>query len=108
MLTTSWVEATDKTAVERFSKKYVKLAGCWLWSASVDKFGYGRFRLNNKTEYAHRASYRMFISEVPEGLYVVHTCGHLLCVNPEHLETVTSVENLFRTGAHPSLKKQLK
>ncbi|MGA1037406.1 MAG: HNH endonuclease signature motif containing protein [Ilumatobacteraceae bacterium] len=102
------MKAIDRTSTERFSTKYKKVNGCWVWTASVDKLGFGRFKLNDKTEYAHRASYRMFVGEIPEGLYVVHSCRNLLCVNPEHLETVTSVENLLRTGAHPKLRKQLK
>lgn len=42
---------------------------------------------------AHRYSYRTHISEIPDGLQVLHACDTPLCVNPAHLFLGTSHQN---------------
>lgn len=44
-----------KTDAERFWPKVSKVdGGCWLWAASVDAGGYGRFDANGHQTAAHR------------------------------------------------------
>ena len=45
---------------------------------------------------AHRWSYQHHIGPVPEGLVLDHLCRVRHCVNPDHLEPVTSRENTLR------------
>jgi hypothetical protein len=45
---------------------------------------------------AHRISYELCVGPIPEGMTVDHTCRNHCCVNPEHLELVTSKENTRR------------
>jgi len=47
---------------------------------------------------AHRAAYKALVGPIPDGLTVDHLCGFNSCVNPEHLELVTRVENSRRQG----------
>jgi hypothetical protein len=70
-------------------------SGCWLWTSCVQA-GYGRFRYKKRTFWVHRLSYLFLIGDIPEGLQLDHLCRVRNCVNPEHLEPVTSRENTMR------------
>ena len=52
--------------------------------------------MNGKRLPAHRASYELFKGSIPNDLVIDHLCRNTLCVNPCHLEAVTSVENVMR------------
>jgi hypothetical protein len=81
-----------------------RLTGCWLWTAKKvarrggDFVGRITLRIAGKhvNRAAHRVSFETFKGPIPEGLEVDHTCVNSLCINPEHLEAVTSTENIRR------------
>lgn len=76
---------------------YVDASGdCWLWAGNLTKLGYGHLNLDGKTKLAHRASYELLCGPIPEGLTLDHLCRVRHCVNPDHLEPVTSAENVLR------------
>jgi hypothetical protein len=72
-------------------------SGCWLWQQKIHKTGYGHVKLHRRTYLAHRVSYQAFVGPIPEGLELDHLCRVRHCVNPEHLEPVTTRENLARS-----------
>ena len=81
----------------RFWPKVVEQAdGCWLWAASKNLDGYGRFLLNGKIVLAHRYAYELLVGPIPDGLQLDHLCRVRHCVYPPHLEPVTSRENILR------------
>lgn len=71
--------------------------GCWLWLASLDRGGYGKFRLGQRMRVAHRVAYEALAGDVPLGSELDHLCRTPSCVNPAHLEPVTHTENMRRS-----------
>lgn len=81
---------------QRFWDKVRKgTSGCWIWTASGNH-GYGYFWFEGKSHRAHRLSYAAVHGSMPTGP-LDHTCGNRLCVNPDHLEQVTTMENNRRS-----------
>lgn len=84
---------------ERFWEKVDRRGDddCWLWTGAIDN-GYGIFSVewtaSNWT--AHRYAYTLLVGPIPEGLTLDHLCRVRNCVNPRHLEPVTSGENVLR------------
>lgn len=76
-------------APDRFKRQMKVLDdGCWKWTSSVDKDGYGAFRgvvdgIPHGS--AHRYSYALHKGVIPENMMVCHRCDHPWCVNPDHL-----------------------
>lgn len=66
---------------------------CWEWQGAVGAHGYGQFGLDGSCVLAHRASYRVFCGEIPEGKVVMHLLHNPLCINPRHLQLGTQGEN---------------
>lgn len=88
-------------------------SGCWIWIGTTTGTGiksrngtnleYGQFTRPNakktggaKMQLAHRAAYKALIGPIPKGLQIDHLCTVTFCVNPNHLEPVTNLENQRR------------
>ena len=82
--------------VERFWSRVDKSGDCWLWTAGLDPSGYGRLRVDGLPRLVHRVSYVIARGPIPTGLTVDHLCFVRTCVNPDHLEAVTSEVNYRR------------
>lgn len=83
--------------------------GCWLWTRSKSKDGYGWASLNNKTYQAHRLIWMLLVGDIPEGLVIDHLCRVRHCVNVTHMELVTPAENIRRSPLTPAgMEKCLK
>ncbi len=74
-------------------------SGCWLWMSCCDRHGYAKMNVPGFSALAHRISYEIFKGKIPSGLQLDHKCRVRCCVNPDHLEPVTNLENSIRGEA---------
>lgn len=82
----------------RFWSKVRKTAGCWLWTASTDHKGYGKFGVRAggrpRTVQAHRVAYELEVGPIPTGMALCHHCDTPLCVRPSHMFIGTVADNM--------------
>lgn len=93
-----WQNSTNEQKLERIKNEFQRLVvineGCWSWKNSLDNMGYGRISVGKgKILLAHRASWMIHYGQIPEGLFVCHTCDNPQCTNPNHLFLGTPKEN---------------
>lgn len=78
--------------------------GCWNWTASKLLDGYAQFEIGSRKHkthqrvLAHRLSYEMAKGAIPSHLELDHLCRNRACTNPDHLEPVTTQENIRRSS----------
>lgn len=73
--------------------------GCWPWTKSRLKAGYGRFWRRKATgeqtmALAHVTAYEIRYKPVPTKLSVRHMCHNPVCCNPTHLTLGTHEDNM--------------
>jgi hypothetical protein len=71
-------------------------SGCWVWQRGRDHDGYGRVSANGRTVRAHRMMYERIRGPIPVGAELDHLCRNPSCVNPDHLEPVSTAVNVRR------------
>lgn len=74
--------------------------GCMLVvSHKLNQDGYFRkFTASGKAVMWHRQVYQDTYGEIPEGYEVDHMCRNRSCINPEHLQLLTSLEHTIKTN----------
>lgn len=77
-----------------------RVGDCLIWQGAPNNMGYGKVGVHNdptapgSEEAVHRWFYKRFVGPIPAETPVLdHLCRTPLCVNVEHLEPVTQLEN---------------
>lgn len=67
---------------------------CWPWLAGVTSSGYGRFRAEYGSTWAHKRALEFKIGRrLLPGKETLHSCDFRLCCNPAHLSEDSKSEN---------------
>jgi hypothetical protein len=78
---------------QRFWEKVDKSGDCWLWTARVDREGYGQFTADRHPDGAHRVAWTLAYGPIPDGMDVLHRCDNRPCVRSTHLFLGDQVAN---------------
>ncbi len=66
-------------------RRQITASGCWEYTGSKDSGGYGALKISGQNKKAHRIAYKVWVSDVPDDVDVLHHCDNPPCFNPEHL-----------------------
>lgn len=69
---------------------------CWVWMRNLTRDGYGRITWASQHKSAHRVAYELLIGPIPDDKVIDHLCRTRACVNPRHMEVVSTRENTMR------------
>lgn len=75
--------------------------GCWFFKGYIANNGYGSVAVRRGAAklshfLPHRLMFQQFKGKIPHGLELDHLCRQRACINPAHLEAVTSRVNTLR------------
>lgn len=68
--------------------------GCWDWTGSPAKGGYGKLKVNGRVVAAHRLALQSrLVRPLSRDEQALHWCDRPCCVRPDHLRPGDQVEN---------------
>tara|TARA_R100001463_G_scaffold3271_1_gene13454 strand:- start:2535 stop:3020 length:486 start_codon:yes stop_codon:yes gene_type:complete len=98
-----------RTITERIHARCEKSGDCLVWTGAKHRQGYGMSRVNGKMTTVHQAIGKEKYG-APENTRVhkfTHTCGNILCCNPEHIVLTTHQQVMEKASKHRKPKRCL-
>ncbi|HWU28041.1 MAG TPA: HNH endonuclease signature motif containing protein [Microbacterium sp.] len=99
----AWERATAEHHAREKAKRTTRLLAmvtpqedpdeCWIWNHALTEEGYARLGWKGWSQLAHRVAYELLIGPIPEDMQIDHQCRTRSCINPRHLQAVTSQKN---------------
>jgi hypothetical protein len=77
----------------KFLSKIRVEGDCWLWVGTLTDAGYGLVNINGTIRRAHRVVFEEQVRKLSSKELLYATCSNRNCVNPSHMEIISS-ENL--------------
>lgn len=101
------IPTLNSADLERFISKldgFPNLDTCWLWTASTDSSGYGKFSIKHTSYRASRVSASIWLAPpTSPNMIVLHSCDTPLCASPWHIRYGTQSQNIqdaIKRGRH--------
>ena len=89
-----FTEKERRTAVFWSRVEITSPFSCWEWQSNRLPTGYGTYYFKGKNRRAHRVSYELMNGKIPKGQHILHHCDNPPCVNPRHLWSGTTLDNM--------------
>lgn len=93
----------------RFNMKWEpNKRGCWEWTSTLSKAGYGKIWYEGKQIPAHRMAWAIHRGPIPKGAMICHICDNPKCVNPLHLyigDGFTNQQDAVNRKRHKEARK---
>lgn len=91
-----------QSTIDKLFSSILLNGDCWEYTGEVTPRGYGRIAFRRpgcKTGHfsTHRLIYELLKGQIPAGMVIDHLCRNTRCMNPEHLEAVSTLENVHRS-----------
>lgn len=110
LLVQAYLDGDSRAVLEILRQRSTETdGGCWVWDGAKTTQGYGCVmvadyiggKIVNRQAMAHRVALEMASGPLG-GLQAHHKCANRSCVNPDHLEPVTSAQNMAEMLARMS------
>ena len=100
------LEPTPLLYLERIDARHDKPSEdeCWNYTGYLTPDGYGQahagYYVNGKRKMiqTHRATFELYVGQIPLDLTIDHLCRNRACGNPKHLRILTIYENASDNG----------
>jgi len=86
----------------------VRPNGCWEWQRTYHYSGYAKVIIGKKWHQVHRLTLEAHLGKPLGKQAAHHACANSFCVNPEHLQPVTTRDNTAEMMARTYMESRIR